>query len=134
VSGPTRLNSNRASGGAFLGSINHNHFVRWNGVNLDRVARLRLGVASAGAGGKIEVRLDSPTGTLLGETAVEVTGDWEKFYDRFIDVPAKSGRHDLFLRFVNPANPNALMNLDCVEFLAPKGAAEADDNPGDRNR
>ena len=134
VNGPTRLNSARASGGAFLGSINHNHFVRWNGVNLDRVARLRLSVASAGAGGKIEVRLDSPTGPLLGETAVEVTGDWEKFYDRFLDVPANSGRHDLFVRFVNPANPSALMNLDCVEFLASAKESKSDAKPGDQKR
>jgi len=125
VAGPTRLNSSRASGGAFLGSINHNHHVRWNSVNLDRVGRLRLRMASAGTGGKVEVRLDSPTGQLLGEVPIEVTGDWEKFYDRFVDVPPKTGRHDLVVRFINPDRPSALMNLDCVEFLAPTATSGA---------
>ena len=64
----------------------------------------------------------------------EVTGDWEKFYDRFLDVPANSGRHDLFVRFVNPANPSALMNLDCVEFLASAKDSRSDAQPGDQKR
>jgi hypothetical protein len=38
------------------------------------------------------------------------------------------------VRFVNPANPSALMNLDCVEFLASAKDSRSDAKPGDQKR
>ncbi|MEP7219096.1 MAG: hypothetical protein ABI876_09280, partial [Bacteroidota bacterium] len=43
---------------------------------------------------------------------VEVNGEWEKFYERIVDLPETKGRHDLYFRFVNEQNPGGLMNLD----------------------
>lgn len=115
VHGPQVL-SGSAGGGKFAGAINHDHYLRFNGVPLDRVRRLTLKVASAGAGGAIEVHLDKPDGPLLATAPVEVNGEWEKWYDRTVELPETKGRHDLFFRFVNPKTSAALMNLDSIYF------------------
>lgn len=116
IHGPQALGSGAASGGKFIGAINHDHYLRFNSVPLDKVKRLTLRVASAGAGGVIEIHLDKPDGPLLGKADVEVNGEWEKFYERTIDLPATPGRHDLYVRFVNEKNQGGLMNLDSVYF------------------
>lgn len=84
---------------------------------MDRVTRLLLRIASAGAGGTIEVHLDEPDGPLLAATQIEVNGEWEKFYDRIVELTPSTGRHDVVLKFVHPTNAGGLMNVDAVHFL-----------------
>ena len=115
VNGPQILGGS-AGGGKFIGAINHGHFLRFNGISLDQVKRLTLKVASAGAGGSIEIRLDQPDGELLATVPVEVNGAWEKWYEKTVDAPATQGRHDLFVRFVHPSSAAGLMNLDSIHF------------------
>lgn len=117
IYGSQILGSGNAGGGKFVGAINHGHFVRINNITLDRVKKLTLKVASAGAGGAIEVRLDKPDGTLVATAPVEVNGQWEKFYDRTVDLPETKGRHDVFFVFTNPSKASGLMNLDSINFL-----------------
>jgi cytochrome c len=116
VSGPQLLMSGSAGGGKFCGAINNGHFLRFNAITLDRVKKLTFRVASAGAGGAIEIRLDKPDGPLLATAGVEVNGGWEKWYERTVDLPETKGRHDLFFRFVNAKNAGGLMNLDSIYF------------------
>jgi cytochrome c len=110
------LGSGRAEGGAFLGAINNGAFVKIKNIQLDQVHQLALMVASAGAGGTIEVHKDAVDGPLLGSTVVEVNGDWEAFYEKTVEVPANTGRCDLYLVFKNPTHPGGLMNIDAIEF------------------
>jgi cytochrome c len=117
VRGPQILNSGNASGGRFVGAINHGHVLRFGGVQLDQVGSVKLRIASAGAGGAIEIRLDNPEGELVSEVAVEVNGQWEQFYERTVSVGERSGRRDIFIRFTHPQRASGLMNLDSVEFL-----------------
>ena len=117
ISGPQILSSGNASGGKFIGAINHGHFLRFHGITMDQVKKLALKVASAGAGGAIEIRLDQPNGELLATVPVEVNGAWEKFYEKTTEVPETKGRHDLIIRFVHPGNAGGLMNLDSVNFV-----------------
>ena len=116
VHGPQILGSGTASGGKFIGAINHDHFLRFSSVNLDRVKKITLRVASAGSGGAIEVRRDALDGELLATAPVEVNGNWEQFYDRTVDIPETKGRHDLYLRFVHEQQASGLMNLDSIHF------------------
>ena len=124
VRGPQILNSGNASGGRFIGAINHGHVLRFSGVQLDQVGSLKLKIASAGAGGAIEVRLDSAEGELVAEVPVEVNGQWEQFYERTVDIGKRAGRRDLFIRFTHPGQAGGLMNLDAIEFL-PRSAEPA---------
>ena len=116
IQGSQVLGSGSASGGKFVGAINHGHHVRINHITLDRVKRLTLKVASAGAGGSIEIRLDKPAGELLATVPVEVNGKWEEFYERTTDLPETKGRHDLFFVFTHPNKSGGLMNLDSIHF------------------
>jgi hypothetical protein len=68
-----------AEGGSTAGFIENNDWIAYTPYALQPVNRITARVASAGAGGTIEVRAGSPTGTLLGSVAVPVTGSWETF-------------------------------------------------------
>ena len=68
-----------AEGGRTAGFIENNDWISYTPYNLSNVDGITARVASAGAGGTIEVRTGSPTGTLLGTVAVPVTGSWETF-------------------------------------------------------
>jgi cytochrome c len=116
IHGPQILGSGAAGGGKFIGAIDHGHFLRFRNVSLERVRRLTLRIASAGAGGSIEIHLDQPNGPLLASTEIEVNGQWEQFYDRTVDLPETNGRHDLVVRFVHPQKAGGLMNLDSIDF------------------
>ena len=85
---------------------------------------MRFRVASAGAGGTIEVRLDSPTGTLVGTTAnITPTGDWQVFKDVSLDLTKPpTGTHELFLVFRNRGSTQNLFNVNWFDVLG-KGAA-----------
>ena len=116
VHGPQILNSGTAGGGKFAGAINHGHALRFNSLPLDKVKQLTFRVASAGAGGSIEVRLDRPDGDLLATVPIEVNGAWEVWYEKTIEIPATQGRHDVWIRFIHPQNAGGLMNLDSILF------------------
>lgn len=116
VHGPQILNSGNASGGKFIGAIDHGHYLKFADIPLPQANKVKLRVASAGAGGRIELRLGSPTGKLIGETSVEVNGQWEVFYDKVIELPAERERGDLYVIFVNDQKAGGLMNLDRVTF------------------
>ncbi len=117
IRGPQVLNSGNASSGRFVGAINHGHLLNFRSVPMEQVSGLRLKIASAGAGGAIEIRLGTPEGELLGNVDVEVNGQWEQFYERVVTLPAIEGRHDIWIRFTHPQQASGLMNLDSVEFL-----------------
>ncbi|MFD6248382.1 PQQ-dependent sugar dehydrogenase [Streptomyces roseolus] len=70
-----------AHGGRTVGHIDNGDWISFTPYALDNVTRFTARVSSAGAGGTIEVRAGSPTGTLLGTATVPVTGGWETFQD-----------------------------------------------------
>ena len=90
-------------GGKNIGFIEDGDYVSYKPVNLRTSRAMRFRVASAGAGGTIEVRLDSPTGTLVGTTAtITPTGGWQTF--KTVSLPLTNppaGTHELFLVFRN---------------------------------
>jgi alpha-L-fucosidase 2 len=59
-------------------------------------------ISSAGAGGTIQVRSGSQTGTVLGSVAVPVTGGWETFQTVTTTLTG-SGSGPLFLVFTGAA-------------------------------
>lgn len=116
IEGPQVLGSGNASGGKFIGAINHGHTLRFRSILMDDVKKLLLRVASAGSGGSIEVRLDQPDGPLLASTEIVVNGEWEKFYDYTVEFTPSTGRHDVIIRFTHPGQAGGLMNLDSIVF------------------
>ena len=111
-------------GGSDIGFIEDGDYVSYKPFNLQDISEMRFRVASAGAGGTIEVHLDSPTGTLVGTTAnITPTGNWQSY--KMVSLPLAnppSGTHELFVVFRNRGSTDSLMNVNWMEFIG-KGAA-----------
>jgi cytochrome c len=111
------LNSDKAQGGRFMGAIQHGGYLKFPSIPLDQVGGIRVSVASAGAGGKIDFRLRSRSGPVLCSIPVAVNGNWEEFYQVEADISEREERADVFVVFVNRDNREGLMNVDWIEFL-----------------
>ncbi len=89
-----------SEGGECLGFIAPGDWVRYDGVDFGRSAsELELRAASATAGGRIEVRLESPQGELLGACAVPNTGGWQTWSTFKARLKPVSGVKTLYLVF-----------------------------------
>jgi arabinoxylan arabinofuranohydrolase len=71
-------------------------------------------VASGTKGGNIELRLESPSGTLVGTCAVSGTGGWQDWETKSCTVNGTAGVHDLYLVFTGDSG--ALMNFNWWKF------------------
>ncbi len=70
--------------------------------------------SSAANGGKIEIRLDSVTGPLVGTCDVPGTEGWQNFVDSKTSVSGVNGKHDVYLKFVGESG--YLINLNWFKF------------------
>jgi glucose/arabinose dehydrogenase len=100
-----------ANGGRTIGNIENGDWVSFDPYVLQGIPSLTARVSSGGAGGTLQVRAGSQTGTLVGSVAVANTGGWETFVNvtaNLSDVPA--GTTKLFLVFTGGAG--ALFDVD----------------------
>ncbi|HTJ79477.1 MAG TPA: carbohydrate-binding protein [Rariglobus sp.] len=100
-----------AEGGQDLGYINGSDWTAYNNMNLTGVTKFAARIASAGSGGNIEVRLDSPTGTLVGTCTVPVTGGWQTYQNVYCNVSGVSGTRNVYL--VYTGGSGFLFNIQC---------------------
>ncbi|MGX1267306.1 glucose/arabinose dehydrogenase [Streptomyces phaeoluteigriseus] len=104
-----------AHGGKTVGNIDNGDWISFMPYALGNTTRFTARVSSAGAGGTIEVRAGSSTGTLLGTATVPVTGGWETFQDvtaALSNQPAASTT----LHLVFKGGSGALFDLDEFSF------------------
>ncbi|MFV6026817.1 PQQ-dependent sugar dehydrogenase [Streptomyces sp. NPDC056264] len=115
-----------AHGGRTVGYIDNGDWVSFTPYALGNVTRFTARVSSAGAGGTIEVRAGSPTGTLLGTATVPVTGGWETFQD--VTTPLTRGpAASTALYLVFKGGSGSLFDVDEFSF----GTALAGSGPGE---
>lgn len=94
-----------SEGGECLGWIEAGDWVRYEGVDLaPGTDRIEFRAASATEGGRIEVRLDGPTGELLGAGEVGATGDWQSWSTVSASIRPVGGLRTLCLVFLPPAS------------------------------
>jgi cytochrome c len=127
-------------GGKNIGFIENGDYVSYDPVSFKDIRELTFRVASGGAGGNIELHLDSPTGALVGSVAVANTGGWQNWTN--VTMPLTSppgGTHAMFLVFTNPTpNAGGLFNINWFEAIgkgaatteAPQVSADADPKTG----
>jgi glucose/arabinose dehydrogenase/PKD repeat protein len=102
-----------AEGGTTVGFTDNGDWISFTPYALSGAASVSARVSSGGAGGTLEVRAGSPTGTLLGSTAVPNTGGWDTFTT--VTTPlsgAPAGTTQLFLVFTGPTGQGNLFDLD----------------------
>jgi arabinoxylan arabinofuranohydrolase len=103
-----------SAGGRAVSFLENGDWIKVKGAAFGTGATsFKARVASAASGGRIEVRLDSATGTLAGTCTVTGTGGWQTFTEVTCPVSA-SGTHDLFLRFTGGSG--SLFNMDRWQF------------------
>jgi glucose/arabinose dehydrogenase len=104
-----------AHGGRAVGRVDDGDWISFTPYALGDATAFTARVASAGAGGRIEIRTGSPTGTTLGSVTVPVTGGWETYQD--VTTPlsgAPDGTTALYLVFTGGGG--ALFDLDDFTF------------------
>ena len=104
-----------SEGGRDVTSIENNDSIKVESVNfLTGAVSFSARVASAGAGGSIELHLDSATGTLLGTCAVPSTGGAQKWQTVTCNVSGATGTKDLVVVF--KGGSGSLFNLNFWQF------------------
>ncbi|ONK11351.1 PQQ-dependent sugar dehydrogenase [Streptomyces sp. MP131-18] len=106
-----------AHGGRAVGFVDNGDWISFTPYLLADATEFTARVASGGAGGTIEVRADSPTGTVLGSVDVAPTGGWDVYQDvttSLTDLPA--GTTTLHLVFTGPTGGGGLFDIDDFTF------------------
>ena len=115
-SGVSVIAKDTAHGGRTVGNINNGDWISFTPYVLSNAKKITARISSGGAGGTLEVRAGSSTGTLLGKTTVPVTGGWETFQDVTADLSrAPRGTTTLYLVFKGSGS-GALYDVDDFTF------------------
>ncbi|WP_285786454.1 carbohydrate-binding protein, partial [Microbispora sp. NBRC 16548] len=102
-------------GGMNVGFIDNGDYIKVKGVGFGTGATsFSARVASGAGGGKIELRRDSATGTLMGTCDVPGTGGWQTWTTVSCPVTGATGTHDLYLKFTGGSG--YLFNLNWWQF------------------
>jgi beta-xylosidase len=106
-----------SAGGMNVCNINNGDFIKVKGVDFgsEGAAVFTAGVASAGAGGVIELHLDDKDGKLIGSVSVANTGGWQDWKNVTTKVSDAAGIHDLYFVFKGD-NTEHLFNFDSWKF------------------
>ncbi|MFZ5988939.1 MAG: non-reducing end alpha-L-arabinofuranosidase family hydrolase, partial [Bacillota bacterium] len=109
------------NGGSGLGYIENGNYVVYNNIDFGNGATsFKAMVANAGTT-NIELRLNSPTGTLIGTLPVESTGDWNTYQEQTCSISKVTGENDLYLVF------KGAVNIDWFKFEAESGSGSLGD-------
>ncbi|MBO0921959.1 family 43 glycosylhydrolase [Cellulomonas sp. zg-ZUI222] len=104
-----------SEGGMNVGWIENGDWLRVKGVAFGTgAATFTARVASAGSGGRIEVRLDSASGPVVGTCTVPGTGGWQTWTTVSCPVSGATGTRDLVLRFTGGSG--SLFNVTSWQF------------------
>jgi len=101
--------------GSYVTKIENDDYIKVRSVDFGKGAKkFEAGIASASAGGNIEIRLGSVDGTLLGACAVKGTGGFQNWTVYACKVNKMKGVHDVY--FVFKGEAGELFNFDWWKF------------------
>jgi arabinoxylan arabinofuranohydrolase len=105
--------------GMYVTDIDNGDYIKVRSVNFDRGAiSFEASVASGLKGGKIEIRIDSLSGFLLGTCFVESTDGWQKWVTKKCTIKKSKGIHDLY--FVFTGGEGKMFNFNWWRFSTKK--------------
>lgn len=107
-------------GGLNLGYIDDGDWCRYDNISLDGATTFKVRVArnSGRSDGRIEVRLDSLTGALIGSVDVPETGGWDVWETIETNLTGTTGMHSIYLVFTNigSGSGRALFDVNWFEL------------------
>ena len=86
------------SGGETIGWFDNGDHITYESLNfgsLGTTKSIRISYAKATNGGRMEIRLGGPEGTLIGEFYPARTGSWDNYQDAFVTISEVEGVHDV---------------------------------------
>lgn len=115
-SGTTVISNNDPlEGGLQALRVDAGGHISFTGRNLLNVSAVKYKVAAASAGGSIEMRVGSPTGTVIANTMVPATGGASTWINVETNFTDPGGKNDLF--FVFNGTGSDIFDLNYVEFI-----------------
>ncbi|WP_409049420.1 ThuA domain-containing protein [Telluribacter sp. SYSU D00476] len=106
-------------GGEIVVGLKDGSYISYDDIDLTGIQNLKVFAISTSAqtvGGTLEVRLDSPTGPSIGQTAIATDFGGETNIP--LSVPADNRRRNLFFVFKNPnAKDKPLFSINWIEFM-----------------
>jgi len=102
----------------YIWNTNSNGWAKYNSVDFGDGAaafNLNVSVSNDWAGGRVEVRLDAPNGTLAGTLTVASTGSFSIYQTQTAPIDGVTGIHDLYLVFPDKAG-GTTGNMDWFSF------------------
>lgn len=128
-SGVNTYTKTEAEGGKTVGDINNGDWIEFDPYKLDNATSFTARVSSGGAGGTLQFRTGSPTGTIIGSAAVAPTGSWETFANVTGTISgAPSTTTSLYLTFAG-STTSALFDLDSFTFTTGTGGGTGGPGP-----
>jgi hypothetical protein len=97
----------------------------YSGIVMDGITTLTLHYAKGVDGGRIDIRLDSSTGTSIGTLSPGTTGGWTVWKDAAVALTPTTSTHTLYL--VAADSSAGILNLDWIELSA--GTASGGSTP-----
>ncbi|MGI5214471.1 PQQ-dependent sugar dehydrogenase [Plantactinospora sp. CA-290183] len=128
-SGVAKFTKTAAEGGQTVGDINNGDWIAFQPYRLANATSFSARVSSAGAGGTLQVRAGSATGSVLGSATVPVTGGWETFATVTGTISAPpAGTTTLYLTFAG-SGTGALYDLDAFTINTGGGTTPSGSGP-----
>lgn len=109
-------------GGQNVGDIGNGDWLRYDRVAFGGTpatqfkARVASG-AAAGVSGLVQVRLDSPTGPVIGDFAIANTGGWQSWRTVPANIAGTTGTHTVYLTF-SSGQPADFVNVNWFTFAS----------------
>lgn len=121
--------SSDIGGGLNLGHIDDDDWCRYDNIPMDGASIFKARVArpSGRTDGRIEVRLDSLSGTLIGSIDVPETGGWNDWETIETNLTSITGTHSIYLVFtkIGSGSGNGLFDLNWFEIdIAAQGPTQ----------
>lgn len=113
-SGTSNAPTGDVDGNLEVAGIDHGDFIGFSPVNLTNIVALTFRVAANNSGAQIEVRRDSPTGTLLATSPIPDSSG--AYTNVTVPITDPGGTHGLFLVFVRSPGDNDLLRLNWLRF------------------
>lgn len=87
--------------GSYATGLDTGDWIRFMNVDFGSTGaqsvRIKIGVPKSNAGGRIDIRLDSPSGPTVGSVVVQTTGGYASFVEQVAAIAQTTGRHDVYL-------------------------------------
>ncbi|MCL4137456.1 UNVERIFIED_CONTAM: hypothetical protein GTU68_001260 [Idotea baltica] len=92
-------------------------YATFRGIDLTGIGKLTLRYGAIINGIKLEIRLDSPDGQLIGSQDISKTGSETKFANVDIAIDNTSGFHDLYFVVVAEPNPKENRRVFSIDWM-----------------